>query len=47
MKKILIIGGTSGLGLALARLFAKENWTVFITGRNDLQEKQLLLPLPV
>ncbi|MEK7567328.1 MAG: SDR family oxidoreductase [Patescibacteria group bacterium] len=41
MKKILIVGGTSGLGLALARFFAKESDTVFITGRNDPQEKNV------
>ncbi len=42
MKKIiLIVGGTSGLGLALARLFAKENNTVFITGRSNPQEKNI------
>jgi NAD(P)-dependent dehydrogenase (short-subunit alcohol dehydrogenase family) len=33
-KKIIIAGGTSGIGLATAKLFAKENATVIVTGRN-------------
>jgi NAD(P)-dependent dehydrogenase (short-subunit alcohol dehydrogenase family) len=33
-KKIIIAGGTSGIGLATAKLFAKENAVVTVTGRN-------------
>lgn len=34
-KKILIVGGTSGLGLDLARHYVREGHTVCITGRHD------------
>ncbi len=33
MKKAIIIGGTSGMGRALAEILVRENWTVGITGR--------------
>ena len=33
MKKIIILGATSGIGKELAQLYAKENHTVAITGR--------------
>src|SRR3989338_5328971 len=35
--KVLILGGSSGLGLELARLLKNEN-EVFITGRTDPKE---------
>ena len=35
MKKILIIGGTSGLGLAMAEQFASAGHVVAITGRKN------------
>lgn len=34
-KRILIIGGTSGVGLALARYYAQEGHTVCVTGRRE------------
>jgi 3-hydroxy acid dehydrogenase/malonic semialdehyde reductase len=34
-KIILITGGTSGFGEAMARLFAKNNWRLIITGRRQ------------
>lgn len=34
-KRILIIGGTSGVGLALARHYAQEDHTVCATGRHE------------
>lgn len=34
-KTILITGGTSGFGEAMARLFAKNNWRLIITGRRQ------------
>ena len=33
MKKVIIIGATSGIGKALAQLYAQNNWLVGITGR--------------
>lgn len=33
-KKVLITGGSSGIGLALARKFLDTNYTVIITGRD-------------
>ena len=33
-KKALIIGGTSGTGLEIAKLLLKENCSVYITGRH-------------
>ncbi|WMW77184.1 SDR family NAD(P)-dependent oxidoreductase [Flavobacterium sp. 20NA77.7] len=40
MKKAIVIGATSGIGKALARVLAKENYSVGITGRRThlLQE---------
>lgn len=37
----LIIGGTSGLGLEMARLFRKEGYVVWVTGRTDPKEKMI------
>jgi short-subunit dehydrogenase len=33
MKKVIIIGATSGIGRELAKLYATNNWLVGITGR--------------
>ena len=33
MKKVIIIGATSGIGRELAQLYVKKNWLVGITGR--------------
>lgn len=33
MKKVIIVGATSGIGRALAILYAQDNWLVGITGR--------------
>lgn len=35
LKNILIIGGTSGLGLELARIYSLQGHTVFVTGRKN------------
>lgn len=34
MTAILVVGGTSGLGLEIARRYAGEGWSVLITGRD-------------
>lgn len=44
MKKVIIIGATSGIGKGLAKLFAENNYIVGITGRrtellNDLKNE--------
>ena len=41
MKKVIIIGSTSGIGKGLAECFAANNYKVGITGRR----KELLLEL--
>ncbi len=38
-RKILIVGGTSGIGLALAK--AHENWSVYVVGSNMNKIQQL------
>ena len=35
MKRAIIIGGTSGLGRALAEILIDNNWTIGITGRRE------------
>jgi len=37
----LVIGGTSGLGLGIARALQREGRNVFVTGRHDPKEKGL------
>lgn len=39
MANVLVVGGSSGLGLELARLYARRDHDVFITGRNNPCEK--------
>src|SRR6185436_4165029 len=48
-KTALITGGTTGIGLAAARLFHAEGARVFITGRSEktLAEAKKLLPADV
>lgn len=41
IKNILIVGGTSGLGLELAILYAAAGHNVFITGRKDPKKENL------
>jgi len=35
MKNVLITGATSGIGMACARIFAKNNYNLIITGRRN------------
>ncbi|KAA2241431.1 SDR family oxidoreductase [Chitinophaga agrisoli] len=44
--KVVIAGGTSGIGLATAALLAKEGAAVTITGRNPQKLEQALATLP-
>ena len=45
-NKILITGGASGIGFAMAEKFIKENNTVIICGRRDTALKQAAEKLP-
>ncbi|HMA50899.1 MAG TPA: SDR family NAD(P)-dependent oxidoreductase, partial [Magnetospirillaceae bacterium] len=36
-KVVVVTGGTTGIGLAAARHFAKEGASVFITGRREAE----------
>ncbi len=42
-KVAVITGGSGGIGLAMARLFAVNGYAVVITGRNDARLKAALL----
>jgi 3-hydroxy acid dehydrogenase / malonic semialdehyde reductase len=44
-KNILITGATSGIGLAIAQTFAKQNYGVIITGRRAERLKEIKLEL--
>ena len=46
-KTALITGGTTGLGLATARLFIKEGARVIVTGRTPATIKALRLNLAI
>lgn len=40
-KYVLITGASSGIGLALARVFAKEKYNLILVGRNENKLKEL------
>lgn len=48
-KRVLVTGGTTGIGLAAARLFHDEGARVLVTGRNEktLAEARKVLPADV
>ena len=48
-KVVLVIGGTSGIGLASAKAFAEQGARVIITGRNPdtLSQAQAAIGKPV
>mgnify|MGYP001436365181 CR=1 FL=1 len=44
-KKVLVIGGTSGIGLSLSKLFAKENYNVIVASSNTNNLEKTLAEL--
>lgn len=47
MKKILIVGATSAIATACARLWAGQQASLFLVARNDMQLKQIAADLEV
>jgi NAD(P)-dependent dehydrogenase (short-subunit alcohol dehydrogenase family) len=45
-QKIVIMGGTSGIGLSLAKMAASSGASVIITGRDEAKLKQAVSELP-
>ena len=45
-KRLLVTGGTSGIGLATARRIAEEGGKVAVTGRNQTRLDAALATLP-
>ena len=45
-NKILITGGSSGIGLGIAEYFYNNNWDVLITGRNQSKLEKVSLDYP-
>lgn len=46
MKKIIIIGASSGIGKALAEQFSAQGWTVGLTARREQKLEELKVSLP-
>ena len=42
-KKVLITGSTSGIGLAIAKTFAKQNSTVILNGLGTINEIKTII----
>ena len=38
---LLIVGGTHGIGLEIARRYAGEGWSVVVAGRDDAHAKSV------
>ena len=46
MNKIVIMGATSGIGLAVAERLAAEGWMVGVAGRNEQKLSTLQVRFP-
>ena len=46
MKKIIIIGATSGIGLEVARCYLKDGWQVGVAGRREEELEKLRQSAP-
>ena len=46
MKRIIIIGATSGIGLEVARCYLKAGWQVGVAGRREEELEKPGSPLP-
>lgn len=44
-KVALVTGSTSGIGIGIAKVFAREGAKVVVTGRREEKDKLLLMPL--
>ena len=45
-KKVVVTGASSGIGLATAERFARENWDVCITARREKELLELVSRFP-
>ena len=43
MKRIIIIGATSGIGLEVARCYLKDGWQVGVAGRREEELEKIRL----
>ena len=46
VKRVVIIGATSGIGLEVAKGYLKAGWQVGIAGRREEELEKLLLTAP-
>lgn len=46
MKRIIIIGATSGIGLEVARCYLKDGWQVGVAGRREEELEKSDYPRP-
>lgn len=46
MKRIIIIGATSGIGLEVARCYLKAGWQVGVAGRREEELEKLRQSAP-
>ncbi len=46
MTTLLLVGGTSGIGLEICRRYAAEGWSVLLTGRDRARAEEVAADLP-